>query len=85
MLLDEPGGVDPVSRQDLWQMGRNWWQRVWRWCGQPPTWTRRRAARRLLLLAQGKIVFDGPPQDSDRPVARSHYLMRDIRGNRRPP
>ncbi len=84
LLLDEPSvGVDPVSRRELWAMVQDLvgegmtviWSTAYleeaERCGQ------------VLLLDQGKVLFQGPPAElTDRLLGRS-FLVQDIHGNRR--
>ena len=63
LLLDEPGvGVDPVSRQDLWRMVQALTDE-----GMAVVWStayldEAERCESVLLLNQGKLLFDGPPR-----------------------
>ncbi|WP_276931712.1 ATP-binding cassette domain-containing protein, partial [Elstera cyanobacteriorum] len=63
LLLDEPGvGVDPVSRQDLWRMVQALTDE-----GMAVVWStayldEAERCESVLLLNQGQLLFDGPPQ-----------------------
>ena len=84
LLLDEPSvGVDPVSRQDLWRMVQELVAQ-----GMAVVWStayldEAQSCQQVLLLNQGKVVYDGPPDDLTRRLEGRSYLMRDISGNRR--
>ena len=63
LLLDEPGvGVDPVSRQELWQMVEELIGQ-----GMAVVWStayldEAERCQNVLLLDAGKILFQGPPE-----------------------
>ena len=76
LLLDEPSvGVDPVSRQDLWRMVQELTDD-----GMAVVWStayldEAERCERVLLLNEGKLEFDGPPQElTDRIKQRSFRL-----------
>ncbi len=76
LLLDEPSvGVDPVSRQDLWRMVQALTDD-----GTAVVWStayldEAERCECVLLLNEGKLEFDGPPQDlTDRLKQRSFRL-----------
>ncbi|WP_222564425.1 ATP-binding cassette domain-containing protein [Novilysobacter antarcticus] len=76
LLLDEPSvGVDPVSRQDLWRMVQSLTDD-----GMAVVWStayldEAERCQSVLLLNEGKLEFDGPPQElSDRLQGRSFRL-----------
>ena len=64
LLLDEPSvGVDPVSRQDLWKMVRELTDE-----GMAVVWStayldEAERCATVLLLNEGKIEYDGPPDE----------------------
>lgn len=77
LLLDEPGvGVDPVSRQDLWRMVQELTDD-----GMAVVWStayldEAERCESVLLLNEGKLEFDGPPQQlTDRLKQRSFRLI----------
>lgn len=76
LLLDEPSvGVDPVSRQDLWRMVQELTDE-----GMAVVWStayldEAERCQSVLLLNEGKLEFDGPPQQlTDRIKQRSFRL-----------
>ncbi|MDA3934480.1 MAG: ATP-binding cassette domain-containing protein [Gammaproteobacteria bacterium] len=76
LLLDEPSvGVDPVSRQDLWRMVQALTDD-----GMAVVWStayldEAERCESVLLLNEGKLEFDGPPQElTDRLKQRSFRL-----------
>jgi ABC-2 type transport system ATP-binding protein len=84
LLLDEPGvGVDPVSRQDLWRMVQALTDE-----GMAVVWStayldEAERCESVLLLNQGQLLFDGPPQRADR-AARRPQLPSGRRRRRAP-
>lgn len=64
LLLDEPGvGVDPVSRQDLWRMVQTLTGE-----GMAVVWStayldEAERCDSVLLLNEGRLTFDGPPDE----------------------
>ncbi len=64
LLLDEPGvGVDPVSRQDLWRMVEDLTSD-----GMAVVWStsyldEAEKCESVMLLNEGKILYDGAPQN----------------------
>src|SRR5690606_37361807 len=84
LLLDEPGvGVDPVSRQDLWRMVQ-----VLTDEGMAVVWStayldEAERCESVLLLNQGKLLFDGPPQDLTAQLEGRSFRLEDIGTQRR--
>ncbi|MCB1699399.1 MAG: ABC transporter ATP-binding protein [Halioglobus sp.] len=84
LLLDEPSvGVDPVSRQDLWQMVQELVDE-----GMAVVWStayldEAERCQDVLLLDQGRIVYNGPPRELTARLVGRSFLMTDIQGNRR--
>lgn len=84
LLLDEPSvGVDPVSRQDLWRMVQTLTDD-----GMAVVWStayldEAERCQSVLLLNEGKLEFDGAPQElSDRLQGRS-FRMEHVGAERR--
>ncbi|QOW25788.1 ATP-binding cassette domain-containing protein [Lysobacter sp. H23M47] len=84
LLLDEPSvGVDPVSRQDLWRMVQALTDD-----GMAVIWStayldEAERCQSVLLLNEGKLEFDGAPQElSDRLQGRS-FRMEHVGAERR--
>ena len=69
LLLDEPSvGVDPVSRQELWRMVQ-----ALAHDGMAVVWStayldEAERCDAVLMLNDGRIEFDGPPQELTRRV-----------------
>jgi ABC-2 type transport system ATP-binding protein len=69
LLLDEPSvGVDPISRRELWRMVQDL-----KGGGIAVIWStayldEAERCDHVLLLNQGKLLFDGPPADLSRRV-----------------
>ncbi|MEH6516742.1 MAG: ATP-binding cassette domain-containing protein [Halioglobus sp.] len=84
LLLDEPSvGVDPVSRQDLWQMVQELVDE-----GMAVVWStayldEAESCQDVLLLDQGKVVFGGVPQALTSRLEGRSFQLRNIQGNRR--
>jgi len=83
LLLDEPGvGVDPISRRDLWKIVQELVA-----SGIGVVWStayldEAELCQAVILLHEGKKVFDGEPRDlTDRVRSRTFHLR--VSGNRR--
>ncbi|NMM45660.1 ABC transporter ATP-binding protein [Rhodospirillaceae bacterium KN72] len=84
LLLDEPGvGVDPVSRQDLWAMVQALTDD-----GMAVVWStayldEAERCDTVLLLSEGELIFDGPPDDLTNRLSGRTYHLRGVTENRR--
>ncbi len=84
LLLDEPSvGVDPVSRQDLWRMVQALTDE-----GMAVIWStayldEAERCESVLLLNEGKLEFDGPPQDLTARLSQRSFRLRDLGDQRR--
>ncbi len=84
LLLDEPSvGVDPVSRQDLWQMVQELTHE-----GMAVVWStayldEAERCQDVLLLNHGELVFKGPPAELTQRLAGRSFLATGIEGDRR--
>lgn len=83
LLLDEPGvGVDPISRRDLWKIVQELVAG-----GIGVVWStayldEAELCQSVILLHEGKKIFDGEPSDlTDRVRSRTFHLR--VSGNRR--
>jgi ABC-2 type transport system ATP-binding protein len=83
LLLDEPGvGVDPISRRDLWKIVQELVA-----SGIGVVWStayldEAELCQAVILLHEGKKIFDGEPRDlTDRVRSRTFHLR--VSGNRR--
>lgn len=76
LLLDEPGvGVDPISRQELWQMVHQLVKQ-----GMLIIWStsyldEAEQCQNILLLNQGELLFQGDPQLLTKRVKDRVYLL----------
>jgi len=77
LLLDEPSvGVDPVSRRELWRMVEELTDE-----GMAVVWStayldEAERCDSVLLLDEGRLVYDGPPRElTDRIAGRSYRLV----------
>ncbi len=84
LLLDEPGvGVDPISRQDLWEMVAALTDQ-----GLAVVWAtayldEAERCATVLLLNEGQLVFAGPPGDLTRRIAHRSFRLTAPTGDRR--
>lgn len=84
LLLDEPGvGVDPVSRQDLWRMVQALTDE-----GMAVVWStayldEAERCESVLLLNQGKLLFDGPPQQLTSQLEGRSFRLDNVGAQRR--
>jgi len=84
LLLDEPGvGVDPVSRQDLWRMVQALTDE-----GMAVVWStayldEAERCESVLLLNQGQLLFDGPPQELTAQLEGRSFRLEDVGAERR--
>src|SRR5690554_5409603 len=84
LLLDEPSvGVDPVSRQDLWRMVQALTDE-----GMAVVWStayldEAERCESVLLLNQGQLLFDGPPQELTAQLEGRSFRLEDVGAKRR--
>jgi ABC-2 type transport system ATP-binding protein len=84
LLLDEPSvGVDPVSRQELWQMVRELTGE-----GMAVVWStayldEAERCESVLLLNLGKLEYSGPPSELTQRLAGRSFRLRGITRERR--
>lgn len=84
LLLDEPSvGVDPVSRQDLWKMVRELTDE-----GMAVVWStayldEAERCATVLLLNEGKIEYDGPPDELTATLKHRSFRLLDPQQERR--
>lgn len=84
LLLDEPGvGVDPVSRQDLWRMVQALTDE-----GMAVVWStayldEAERCESVLLLNQGRLLFDGPPQTLTAQLEGRSFRLQNVGTERR--
>jgi ABC-2 type transport system ATP-binding protein len=85
LLLDEPSvGVDPISRRDLWRLVQRLKDE-----GVGVVWStayldEAESCDRVLLLSEGRPLFDGVPRDLTARVEGRVYRLTGIEGRRRP-
>ncbi len=84
LLLDEPSvGVDPISRRELWRMVQELVDG-----GIGVIWStayldEAEKCEHVLLLHEGKLLFEGPPKQLTDRVEGRTYQVQSIEGNRR--
>ena len=76
LLLDEPSvGVDPISRRELWKMVYDLVERGHRRRLEHIVPGRSRALRRVFLLHEGKVLYEGPPKELTARVEGRSFLV----------
>ncbi|WP_255703939.1 ATP-binding cassette domain-containing protein [Erythrobacter sp. SN021] len=84
LLLDEPSvGVDPISRRELWRMVGQLTDE-----GITVVWAtayldEAEQCETVLVLSEGKFIFDGRPEDLAARVEGRVFLVEGIEGDRR--
>lgn len=84
LLLDEPGvGVDPISRRELWKMVHELADE-----GMLILWStsyldEAEQCRQVLLMNEGKLIFNGPPQELTQRMAGRSILLFATQGTNR--
>lgn len=84
LLLDEPSvGVDPISRRELWKMVHALIQE-----GISVVWStayldEAEKCDSVLLLNEGKLLYQGPPDDLTKRVQGRTFKLEGIQGSRR--
>jgi ABC-2 type transport system ATP-binding protein len=84
LLLDEPSvGVDPISRRELWKMVHELITQ-----GMTVIWStsyldEAELCQEVLLLNQGRLLFNGPPADLTGPLRQRCWQIRNTQGGRR--
>ncbi len=84
LLLDEPSvGVDPISRRELWKMVGDLLKG-----GMSALWSsayldEAERCDSVLLLNEGKLLYNGPPGELTRRVEGRTFLISNITTNRR--
>jgi ABC-2 type transport system ATP-binding protein len=84
LLLDEPGvGVDPISRRELWKLARDLVKDDIALVWSTAYLDEAELCDEVLLLSEGKLLFNGPPQELTRRVEGRCFQIRNIEGSRR--
>ncbi|MCD1127554.1 ATP-binding cassette domain-containing protein [Jinshanibacter sp. LJY008] len=84
LLLDEPGvGVDPISRRELWKMVHELADE-----GMLILWStsyldEAEQCRQVLLMNEGELIFNGPPQELTQRMAGRSVLIAATQGTNR--
>ncbi len=84
LLLDEPSvGVDPISRRELWRMVYELVDR-----GIGVVWStayldEAERCREVLLLSEGKLLYDGPPRELTARLEGRTFLVAGAGAGRR--
>ena len=84
LILDEPSvGVDPISRRELWHMVSSLLQE-----GVSILWStaylnEAEKCRRIVLLNEGNILFEGDPSDLTKKVEGKVFLIEDLSSKKR--
>lgn len=83
LLLDEPSvGVDPVSRRELWRMVHELADQ-----GVAVVWStayldEAERCHSVLLLDQGRLIYDGPPKDLTQRMRGRSFAVRGVMDRR---
>ncbi len=85
LLLDEPSvGVDPISRRELWSMVQDLVSGDMAVIWSTAYLDEAERCDTVLLLNNGQLLFDGPPQDLTRQVEGRTVQVQGLTGRRRP-
>lgn len=84
LLLDEPSvGVDPISRRELWKMVKNLLEDKITVLWSTAYLDEAEKCDSVLLLNEGKLLYQGSPQVFAQRVAGRTFKLTGIEGNRR--
>lgn len=77
VLLDEPSvGVDPISRRELWTMVQDLAKQNIAIIWATSYLDEAQRCAKVLLLNEGKLLFDGPPEDLTQRVSERVFLVK---------
>lgn len=84
LLLDEPTvGVDPISRRELWKMVQDLLKDNITVIWSTAYLDEAERANSVLLLNEGKLLYDGSPVDLAKRIEGKAFKIENIEGNRR--
>jgi ABC-2 type transport system ATP-binding protein len=84
LLLDEPGvGVDPISRRELWKTLRGLVKQGITVVLSTAYLDEAELCDDVLLLNEGKLLFNGPPKELTKRVQDRCFQIRHVEGSRR--
>lgn len=84
LLLDEPTvGVDPISRRELWKMVIDLLKEEISIIWSTSYLDEAERCQTVLLLNEGKLLFNGPPEDMTQRVNNRVFKITGIKKNRR--
>lgn len=84
LLLDEPGvGVDPISRRDLWSMVQELLRENITVLWSTAYLDEAEQCEMILLMNEGKVLYDGSPKELTQKMDGKVYQIRDIDGSAR--
>lgn len=84
LLLDEPSvGVDPISRRELWKMVQELLKEEISILWSTAYLDEAERCDSVLLLNEGKLLYNGPPQDLTQRVEGRTFKISHIEGNSR--
>jgi ABC-2 type transport system ATP-binding protein len=84
LLLDEPGvGVDPISRRSLWAMVQKLLSDDIAVLWGTSYLDEADRCTEIILLNEGKSLYQGTPSDMKRPLAEHVYLVKNIKTDKR--
>ncbi len=85
LLLDEPSvGVDPISRRELWRMVSALRQEAIGVVWSTSYLDEAESCDHVLLLEEGKLLFEGPPRDLTARTAGRAFRLTGVQGRCRP-
>jgi ABC-2 type transport system ATP-binding protein len=84
LLLDEPSvGVDPISRRELWQLVNDLIDETMAVIWSTAYLDEAEKCATVLLLNEGKLLFDGPPQQLTQRVQDRTFILQNLKQPKR--
>jgi ABC-2 type transport system ATP-binding protein len=84
LLLDEPSvGVDPISRRELWQLVNDLMDDNMAVVWSTAYLDEAEKCATVLLLNEGKLLFDGPPAELTERVRDRTFIIQNLQGSKR--
>lgn len=84
LLLDEPSvGVDPISRRELWQLVNDLIDDSMAVIWSTAYLDEAEKCETVLLLNEGKLLYDGPPKDLTGRVQGRTFIIQNLKESKR--